>query len=107
VSEASDEAAPPTVRVQDKCAWCGHALAVVNRSWEKMTSDPARVVCANYCNEDNGCAHAGCPKNCHLRAESKPRKVVVEIQRRQQVARRDEERRVEARRAKNEERGKK
>ncbi len=91
----------PTIRVQDRCAWCGHALAVLTRAWENVRSDTARVICANYCDGNNGCAQAGCPQNCHARAEVEPRRVVIEIQRRQQIARRANERREEKHRARN------
>ena len=97
----AEEQGAPTIRVQDKCAWCGHALAVVDRAWERVSSDTARVICANYCNGDNGCAHPACPKNCHVRGEINPEKVIPEIQRRQVAVRRAEERRKKEARARS------
>ena len=75
----------PAIRVQDRCAWCGHALSVVTRSWVNMSSDAGLVIGANYCDGKNNCAHPDCPKNCNIRAELSPDKVVATIRKRQEV----------------------
>ena len=101
MTEQKPENATPSIRYQDKCAWCGHELAVVSRSWEGVSSHAARVVCANYCSDENGCGHPSCPKNCNIRADLEPARVITEIQRRQQILRRENERREEAHRARS------